>query len=217
MAMLSAAPTAGVTDAVAIAASLRDPRAFEPIFERHFDVIHRFLRARVGAQLAEELAAETFVQAFGSRSRYDRAHPDARPWLFAIAANLVRSQRRAEARKLHAYARSDPGADTSPDDDAAASRMDAARRGPAVARALAALPDADRDALLLVAWGELTYEGTARALRIPVGTVRSRLHRARAAVRAALASEEIAGVEPSMPRSDVQMDPPPSREEDHDG
>lgn len=190
MAMLSAAPPADATDAQAIAASLLDPPAFEAIFERHFAPIHRFLRARVGAQLAEELAAETFVQAFGSRGRYDRAFPDARPWLFAIASNLVRSQRRAEARRLRAYSRVDLRDEAPGDEDAAASRLDAARRGPAVARALAALPDADRDTLLLVAWGDLTYEDAARALEVPVGTVRSRLHRARAAVRAALETEE---------------------------
>lgn len=93
MAMLSVVRDPHVTDAQAIVASLRDPHAFEAIFERHFPPIHRFLRARVGAQLAEELASETFVQAFGSRGRYDPVHPDARPWLFAIASNLVRSQR----------------------------------------------------------------------------------------------------------------------------
>jgi RNA polymerase sigma-70 factor (ECF subfamily) len=207
MAMLSAAPTSGATDALAIAASLDDPHAFEAIFERHFEPIHRFLRARVGAHLAEELAAETFVQAFGSRARYDRAYPDARPWLFAIAANLVRSQRRAEARKLRAYSRID-AREAAGDEDAAASRLDAARRGPAVARALAALPEADRDTLLLVAWGELTYDDAARALDIPVGTVRSRLHRARAAVRGALEIEEA---------TEMAEPPGPAIEEDHHG
>jgi RNA polymerase sigma-70 factor (ECF subfamily) len=179
------------TDADAIAASLTAPHAFAAVFERHFDAIHRFLRGRVGAALAEELASETFVRAFSARARYDRAFPDARPWLFAIATNLVRGQRRAEARRLAAYARLDPAeAHGAADDEAAAGRADAAVRGPALARALEQLSETDRDTLLLVAWADLTYEETARALDVPVGTVRSRLHRARAAVRAALADAE---------------------------
>jgi len=68
--------------------------------------------------------------------------------------------------------------------------MDAAVRGPALVRALEDLPEADRDALLLVAWADLTYEETARALGVPVGTVRSRLHRARGALRASLRQDE---------------------------
>ncbi|HEY1538288.1 MAG TPA: hypothetical protein VGF63_02740 [Solirubrobacteraceae bacterium] len=70
MAMLSIVATADASDARAIAASLEDPYAFEAIFDRHFTAIHRFLRARVGPELAEELASETFVQAFSSRRGY---------------------------------------------------------------------------------------------------------------------------------------------------
>jgi RNA polymerase sigma-70 factor (ECF subfamily) len=103
--MLASLPTLSASDAEAIAASLTAPSAFSAVFERHFDVIHRFLRARVGAALAEELATETFVRAFSARDRYDLAYADARPWLFAIATNLVRGQHRAEARRLAAYAR----------------------------------------------------------------------------------------------------------------
>jgi RNA polymerase sigma-70 factor (ECF subfamily) len=179
------------TDAAAIAASLAQPRAFGAVFERHFDAIHRFLRARVGAGLGEELASETFVRAFAARARYDGAFEDARPWLFAIATNLVRAHRRAEARRLRAYAQLDAReAQAPPDEETSTRRLDAAARGPAVGRALAALREAERDALLLVAWGDLTYEETARALDVPIGTVRSRLHRARAEVRGALGEEE---------------------------
>jgi RNA polymerase sigma-70 factor (ECF subfamily) len=190
LASSTAVTTTTTTDADAIAASLTAPHAFAAVFERHFDAIHRFLRGRVGAALAEELASETFVRAFSARARYDRAFPDARPWLFAIATNLVRGQRRAEARRLAAYARLDSAEPHGADEEAAAGRADASVRGPALARALEHLSEADRDTLLLVAWADLTYEETARALDVPVGTVRSRLHRARAAVRAALADTE---------------------------
>lgn len=67
------------TDAEAIAASLSEPRAFVAVFDRHFDAIHRYLRRRVGKEIADELASETFAQAFEHRRRFDGRRPDARP------------------------------------------------------------------------------------------------------------------------------------------
>jgi RNA polymerase sigma factor (sigma-70 family) len=136
----------------------------------------------VEAALADELAAETFLQAFGARERYEPSLADVRPWLFGIAANLLRRHRRAEERRLRAYAR----AATRPDDasafDGVDERLDAAATTAALATALSALGPGERDVLLLHAWADLSYEGIAAALAIPVGTVRSRLHRARGLV-----------------------------------
>jgi DNA-directed RNA polymerase specialized sigma24 family protein len=78
---------------------------FGAIFERHFVPIHRYLNRRVGLDLAEDLASETFVVAFRRRAGYDWGREDARPWLFGIATNLMRRYRRTERRKLAAYAR----------------------------------------------------------------------------------------------------------------
>ena len=169
------------TDAEAIAASRDDPRAFAVVFERHFDAIFRYLRRRVGAARAEELAAETFVQALAGRHRYDTAHADARPWLYGIAVNILRRHYRDEERALRAYARS--GADPLIADEPSLDGLDAIAMGPAVAAALAELPPIEREALLLYAWAELGYGEIATALGIPVGTVRSRLSRARTRVR----------------------------------
>ncbi len=166
------------SDAELVTASATQPSLFADVFDRHFDVIHRYLARRVGRQLADDLAAETFLQAFKARARYDPAHGDARPWLYGIAANLLRHHYREERRRLMAYARTgvDPLADDLGDAD---SRADAQALGPRLALALASLPARDREPLLLLAWGQLSYEEIARALRVPVGTVRSRLHRAR--------------------------------------
>jgi RNA polymerase sigma factor (sigma-70 family) len=164
------------TDAEAIAASLSEPRAFVAVFERHFDAIHRYLRRRVGKPIADELAAETFAQAFEHRRRYDPRRPDARPWLYGIAHNLLRHHYRDEERALRAYART--GTDPLQD-----SVEEAAREGPELAEALAGLSPRERDVLLLVAWAELEYAEVAEALGIPVGTVRSRLNRARGRIR----------------------------------
>jgi RNA polymerase sigma-70 factor, ECF subfamily len=67
------------SDAAAIARSLESPGAFAGVFERHHAAIHRYLARRLGADLADELAAETFAVAFAKRGRYDLAVPDARP------------------------------------------------------------------------------------------------------------------------------------------
>ena len=167
------------TDAQLIRVSGHDPVAFEAVFERHFDLIHRYLARRVGGQLADELAAETFAVAFAKRRRYDGAQADARPWLYGIAARLVGRHRRSELRALRAYARSGVDPFTPDHSHDAAGAASARAAGPALAAALAELQPGDRDVLLLFAWGELGYRQIAQALDLPVGTVRSRLSRAR--------------------------------------
>jgi RNA polymerase sigma-70 factor (ECF subfamily) len=175
-------------DAQLIAASVADATVFAAVFDRHFARVHRYLARRVGPTLADDLTAETFITAFRARDRFDPEALDARPWLFGIAANLLRRHWRAERRQLRAYARTgvDPCGDPLAD---AERRVDAVSAGPALAGALASLPRADREALLLYAWAELSYEEIASALGIPVGTVRSRLSRARRRMAAALDPE----------------------------
>jgi RNA polymerase sigma factor (sigma-70 family) len=170
------------SDAALIAASSVDAWRFGSIFDRHFAEIDRYLARRVGAALADDLAAETFVIAFRSRGRYDPSATDARPWLFGIAANLARRHWRAERRRLRAYART--GVDPVGDDAADVERrVDALSAGPALAAALASLSAGEREVLLLFAWADLSYEEISSALAIPVGTVRSRLSRGRAHIR----------------------------------
>jgi DNA-directed RNA polymerase specialized sigma24 family protein len=94
-----------MTDADAIRASYAHAAAFEAVFDRHFDAIHRYLSRRVGVDLADELAAEAFAVAFRKRRRYDASRADARPRLYGIATNLVSRHRRTEERELRAYAR----------------------------------------------------------------------------------------------------------------
>lgn len=97
-----------LSDAAVIAASVVVSR-FGEIFDRHFAEIDRYLARRVGAALADDLVAETFVVALGSRGRYDLGAADARPWLFGIAANLLRRHWRTARRRLRAYARTGVG------------------------------------------------------------------------------------------------------------
>lgn len=173
----------GDSDAGIILSSHAEPARFAEIFDRHFGAIHRYLVRRVGGQLAEDLAAETFVVGFRTRGRYDHRHPNARPWLYGIAANLLRHHHRDERRRLMAYARTGVDPITPDEIEPAESRADAQALGPRIAIALASLRAGDRDALLLFAWEQLSYEEIALALDVPVGTVRSRLNRARRRVR----------------------------------
>ena len=171
-----------LSDADIITSSGADPAGFAPIFDRHYASIRRYIHRRVGPDLAEDLASETFVIAFRRRGDYDPDRADARPWLFGIAANLLRDHRRAEKRQLLAYARTHTDPVESPFDTVDA-RVDAAAAAPDLARALAALRPEQREALLLFAWADLTYEEIAEALRIPTGTVRSRISRSRQRLR----------------------------------
>ncbi|RBY93696.1 RNA polymerase subunit sigma-70 [Blastococcus sp. TF02-8] len=174
------------SDAELMARSLDDPEAFAPLFDRHAATVHRYLGRRVG-DLADDLLSETFLVAFRRRASYRADHLEVRPWLLGIATNLVHGHVRTEQRRYRALAREAARPPGHPDDPGdSADRLDAeALRGP-LAAALAGLERRDRDALLLLAWGQLGYEEIAAVLDVPVGTVRSRLHRARRRTRAAL-------------------------------
>jgi RNA polymerase sigma factor (sigma-70 family) len=175
------------SDAAYLARSLAEPTAFEPIFDRHFTAIHRYLHRRAGRDVADELSAETFALAFEQRASC-RARDSVLPWLYGIATNLLRRRRRAERRRLRAYGRS--GVDVWADyEDDAAARLDGFSLGARLARALLKMRPRERDALLLYALADLSYAEIAVALDVPVGTVRTWLHRARRIAQRELAAE----------------------------
>jgi RNA polymerase sigma factor (sigma-70 family) len=182
--------SAAADDAAVIESSRREPERFAALFDRHAPHIHRYLARRAGRQVADDLVAETFLTAFARRDRYDLSHPDARPWLYGIATNLVGRHRRDEARQY----RIKQAAVAEPEVPGHAERVAADVTAQAMRTlldaALAALPAGDRDVLLLIAWEQLTYQEVSRALAVPVGTVQSRLHRARVKVRQVLAGTD---------------------------
>ena len=177
-------------DADVIAASIADPAGFATLFDRHATAIRDYLARRIGPQPAEDLTGETFLIAFSKREDYDRTHVNALPWLYGIASNLVRQRRRAEVRQLKALARSGVDEILTDHADSVSARVTAQASTRVLAGALARLTAGERDVLLLMAWAGLSYEELAAALDIPLGTVRSRLHRARTKVRAALTDFE---------------------------
>ena len=169
--------------------SVNTPAEFAELFDRHAATIHRYVARRVGRHVADDVVATTFLVAFERRASYDAARPDARPWLYGIASNLLGRHRRDEARMLRAYARTghDPVADDGVDQVLDRVEAEASKRR--LAAALAGLPTGDRDVVLLFAWASFSYNEIALALDVPPGTVRSRLHRARRSLRTALGGE----------------------------
>jgi RNA polymerase sigma-70 factor (ECF subfamily) len=179
-------------DSEVVAASLDDPSAFGVLFDRHGATIFRFLARRVDPAEADGLLGEAFRIAFERRATFDQSRESARPWLYGIAANLVAKHHRAELRRLRAMGRLAARRDHAEDAAERALRdVDAHARWARVADALAQLPDPERQALLLFCWEELGYDEIATLLGVPVGTVRSRIHRSRARLRALVEVNEL--------------------------
>lgn len=136
------------------------------------------------------MVAATFLAAFRARRRFDTTRPDARPWLFGILTKELAKQHRKERARLRAIARACTDAPEAGHAEAVADGVTAWAARQQLARALAVLAPGDRSVLLLIAWCDLTYDEVAQALAIPIGTVRSRLNRARRKVREALGDND---------------------------
>lgn len=173
-------------EAALIRASWHEPERFSGIFHRYFAEIHRYLARRLGADVADDLAAEVFLTAFRKRERFDPERGAVRPWLYGIATNLIGSYRRGEKRYFAALARTRAEVVSEDHADLVLRRVDAGAGREALSAGLAALPAADRDVLLLVALADFSYGEVAQALGVKEGTVASRLNRARRKLRDAL-------------------------------
>jgi len=177
------------SDADLIARSLADPDLFTAVFDRHSGEILRYVYARLGPDLAEDVTAETFLAAFGCRSKYDGAWPDARPWLYGIAMRQISRHRRVEERRLRLLRSAPVDGPAEDHSDRAVARVTAQRLGPRLAAAVAALPRQDRELLLLIAWVELSYAEAATALSTTTSAVKARLHRIRVRMRQELGDD----------------------------
>ncbi len=171
------------SDADLIARSLAEPDLFTAVFDRHSAEILRYVYARLGLELAEDVTAETFLAAFQGRGRYDGAWSDARPWLYGIAVRQIRRHRRVEARRLRLLQSALVDGPAEDHSDRVVERVTAQRLGSRLAAVVAALPRQDRELLLLVAWAELSYAEAAAALGTTTSAVKARLHRIRVRMR----------------------------------
>jgi RNA polymerase sigma factor (sigma-70 family) len=157
-----------------------DSPAFEELYERHAKAIYNYLFRRLANwSEAEDLTAVVFLEAF--RRRQDAVVVEGKllPWLYGIATNSLRNRRRAMWRHRRLLARLEAQSRVEAEPDAPA-RGEAAARMQAILVRVGKLPRAQQDVIALCVWSGLSYEEAALALGIPLGTVRSRLSRARA-------------------------------------
>lgn len=174
-------------DAEIIRKSLQSPIAFTELYERHAATVYRYAARRTDRTVAEDIMSETFLVAFERRTSYDSAFNSALPWLLGIATTLAHKHARVEARAWKGLVAEHRAASVEHDAiERLGSRIDAAASMGRVSAVMRRMRAGDRDVLLLHAWGDLTYEQIAKALEIPIGTVRSRLNRARQSLRAAM-------------------------------
>ena len=174
-------------DAVIVRESLADPELFAILVRRHAPALQRYVTRRIGAGAAEDVVAETFLVAFRQRAGYADDGRDCLPWLYGIATRLVHRHWRSESAQLRLLARTG----TDPVTESFTDRVDATVCATAakarMAGALAKLPAGQRDALLMYAWAGLSYEQIATATGVALGTVQSRISRARQRLRRQLA------------------------------
>jgi RNA polymerase sigma-70 factor (ECF subfamily) len=171
--------------------SLREPEAFGALFDRYFDDVRRYFARRVGIEVASDLAAEVFRLGFERRRSFDPGRaPTCRPWLFGIARNVLAKERSRLGRRAALVGRlAAAGHDDGHAIDDTVAALDARRRWAEVLVALDRLGDDARELLLLIAWDGLSYEEVAQVIEVPVGTVRSRVSRARSQLHRLVLSE----------------------------
>ena len=145
---------------------------------------------RRGRDVADDIAADTFVIALRKQGSFDARRGPVRAWLYGIATNLVAQHRRTESRRYRALARARAEGPADGHEDRVVSWVAAEEMKPRLAGALARLSREERDVLLLVALADLSHEEISHALGIPYGTVGSRLHGAMRSLRAALEADQ---------------------------
>jgi RNA polymerase sigma-70 factor (ECF subfamily) len=160
-----------------------DAHGFGLLFERHGRAVYNFaFRRTANWGAAEDAASDVFLVAWRRRAEvvFSGDSGSVLPWLLGVATNCLRNVRRGEMRAGAAIARLDPG-EAQPDfSDEIVGRLGDEARMAEVLRVLDELHEHERDVLALCAWSALDYGEAAVALGVPVGTVRSRLSRARA-------------------------------------
>jgi RNA polymerase sigma factor (sigma-70 family) len=188
-----------VTPAEPAEATARDARPAEPtpdefgaLFERHADEIYNFcFRRTADWALAEDLTSVVFLEAWRKRSRVDLVNDPPLPWLYGVATNVLRNHSRS-LRRFRAALRRLPRPEHGPDiAEEATDRLADEQRMRAILGLVGRLPRSEREVLELCVWAELSYEQAASALELPVGTVRSRLSRARSRLTELAATAEL--------------------------
>jgi RNA polymerase sigma-70 factor (ECF subfamily) len=164
---------------------MRGAEDFARLWDSHAQSIYRYCFRRTGdATLAEDLTSAVFLEAWRRRGDVTVPPEKTLPWLYGVATNVLRNQRRGRRRYEHALrrlARPRPEPDFA---DAAAERLDSEAEMRRILAHISELSQLEQEVLALCVWEGLSPHEAAEALGVPVVTVRTRLHRARRRLRA---------------------------------
>ena len=156
--------------------------AFGALFERHASAVYNYCFRRVANwAAAEDLMAATFLEAWRRRDEVQLTRESIRPWLLGVATNLIRNDWRSRRRRDAALRRVALTTLTSIDGpaDEIAAKLEDERRMKELLHQLSLIPTDQQEVIALVLWSELSYEEAATTLGVPIGTIKSRLSRAR--------------------------------------
>ena len=165
-----------------------DAIAFAELFGRHAQAVFTFCARRTAdLSLAEDLTSITFLEAWRHRERVPSEDAGgALPWLLGVSNNVVRNARRGQRRFQDVLARLAAPPVVPPTEDQAIARAVTEAGLRLALDTISTLPEREQEVVMLVLWSGLSYDEAATALEIPVGTVRSRLSRARSKLQIAL-------------------------------
>lgn len=169
-----------------------DASAFEQVFDRHATAIYNYCFRRTASwDTAQDATSTVFLEAWRTRERLVVVDGSVLPWLYGIATNVCRNTNRSATRYLRAVTRMPASPDVPDHAEDVAGRLDDQRRMQQVLAGVADLPARERDVVALVVWERLDYAAASAALGIPIGTVRSRLSRARARLSSPLPTPQL--------------------------
>lgn len=175
------------------------------LFDEHAQALHRYaLRTLGGWAAAEDAVSLTFLEAWRLRGSLHEEGEGLRPWLFGIATNVLRNTARAARRHRAAMARLPEREAVADFTEEVVTRLDDGAQLAAAQRALAGLRRTEREVFRLCVWGGLDYASAAEALGVPIGTVRSRLSRARTRLRSLTEKELAMGREAAVASGEVR-------------
>lgn len=164
-----------------------NPTAFTTFFDRYVQEVYRFCFRRIGFfDLAQDATSEVFLTAWRRRRDVNVDGPPIKAWLFGVALQIVRNSRRTQLRDRRLIAKIAPESSVEDFSSDSAARVDDELTMGYIVRALTHLTKGEEAVVSLCILGELTYDDASTALGIPIGTVRSRLSRGRAKLKADL-------------------------------
>lgn len=184
------APGTQADGALLAAAAAGDAEAFAVLYRRHAGAVLRFARTMTGAEdVAEDIAHDTFAAILAAAGRFDASRGAFSTYLYGVVRNLTRARLRRDGRLAVLGDLDDVAAVDVRGTDEPHERLARARDAAALRLALRRLPSRYREVVILCDLHEVSYEDAARIVGASVPAVRSRLHRARRQLRAALTDD----------------------------